>query len=496
MSNLNDKPDLDLISGFKKAENTEQDNISAQNKTNVFVGKLLCGHLENSIQFTQSIVTSSVPMSEEEKSLRKLLCGDKNQFAHKFIASNDDTNIFHPSEPEEPEPINQEKIKQENGMSHGGLGFDPALPPHNNNSGAVNMMVNNTSAFSNVPQAAGRTPRLEAVALGYEALMAENIPIAINILPWMKYGCFSMVAAPRGLGKSLFALFLAVCIATGRDFMRWAIERPCGVLYVDGEMALSDFRKRLKGFLPSKPPHPLEIINHKNFYETFKKDLRIDSPNVQKYILEYLDDRPEIKFVIFDNLSCLLSINENSSDEWREKMLPFIQKCQRRDIAVLLVHHLNKSKKQRGTGAREDQLDISIQLNEVNDDPNDGAFFEVEFKKNRAVFGDIVKPFRAKLKTNEQGLFEWDIDDGKPPVKVRLHDYLKKCYPQVPTGGEAVEAIDATKGAISKAKDKLVEDGVLMPGTKLVLVNPPDAPQEELPVTSEMTQTEEVLETI
>src|SRR5262245_17572714 len=55
----------------------------------------------------------------------------------------------------------------------------------------------------------------------------------------------SMLYAPRGIGKTLLALSIGLAVASGSDLLRWSAPSRRRVLYVDGEMTVSDLRQRL-----------------------------------------------------------------------------------------------------------------------------------------------------------------------------------------------------------------------------------------------------------
>lgn len=312
-------------------------------------------------------------------------------------------------------------------------------------------------------------PNLSDSILDFNALLKAKIPERKLILPWLPFGGLTMVAALRGLGKTFFAISLASCVTTGRPFMKWEVSEPTGVLYIDGEMPLGDYRDRLTGFMDETPQKPLLTLNHQNYFRNFENDLDVTSPDLQQAILNLLDMNPEVKLLILDNLSCLAKIREDKSDDWRENFLPFLIKCRRREVAVLMVHHVNKAGDQRGTGAREDHLDSSIILRKVESENTDGAFFKVEFTKNRNVYGDEVEPFTAKLLKGEDGLFKWALDSSEAKVEDRLYRLIKDYGLDGITVTEAAEELDVSKSAVSKAKQKLIEKGKIKPGKRMKL---------------------------
>src|SRR4051812_19639381 len=54
-----------------------------------------------------------------------------------------------------------------------------------------------------------------------------------------------LLAAPTGLGKTMFGMALGLAIATGNNFLHWQGRRPAKVLYVDGEMSQRLMKRRI-----------------------------------------------------------------------------------------------------------------------------------------------------------------------------------------------------------------------------------------------------------
>ncbi len=301
--------------------------------------------------------------------------------------------------------------------------------------------------------------RIDKVILTWPELLKADIPERKEILPWLTEGGLAMVYAVRGLGKTLFALSLASSVACGRPFMRWPVQKAWGVLFVDGEMPQADLRKRLTVLIAVPPEAPLLTLSHENFYRETERDLILTDGKNQNTILSYLDAHPEIRVLIVDNLAALTRIREDKGDEWRESFFPFLMKCRRRGVAVIIVHHAGKNGEQRGTGAREDALDITIKLSRADEDHRDGAYFRVDFTKARGVLGDTVKPFTAKLVEGENQQLTWALSDVEEDTETRLIDLINETDGISVT--DAAEELPRSKGAVSKAKKRLTEIGVL-----------------------------------
>ena len=103
----------------------------------------------------------------------------------------------------------------------------------------------------------------------------------------------------------------------------------------------------------------------------------------------YPDDQ-KIKFWVIDNLASLASgIDENVKKDW-DPINQWLLELRFSGITTLMLHHTNKEGGQRGTSAREDNIDISIMLKNARDyTPEDGARFIVHFTKQRIPTKDL-----------------------------------------------------------------------------------------------------------
>ena len=221
---------------------------------------------------------------------------------------------------------------------------------------------------------------LSKYVLSFDELAEMDIPKREFLLgSWLPNASFGMVYAERGHGKSWFCMAMSVAIAHGsKHFLGWSISSQQGVLYVDGELPLKVLQERLQVITET---WEIPIIKPLNFI----------TPDVQEYGIpdissvkgqEAIDNliTEEIKLIIFDNISTLSRSGvENEAESWLP-LQNWTLDLRRRGIAVLFIHHGNKSGGQRGTSRREDILDTVIQLKRPNDYKTDeGSVFEVHF---------------------------------------------------------------------------------------------------------------------
>lgn len=155
-----------------------------------------------------------------------------------------------------------------------------------------------------------KTFSLNDAVLSHEQLMEADLPERKKLLPWLPEGGLIMVAAPRGIRKTFFGMDLAVKVTSGGEFLKWEVENTAGVLYVDGEMPLGDFRERYSSFINHQPEN-FFILSHEWLWDKAETDLTITLKNIQDEMFDCLDSRPNIRLIVLDNLSSLSNIRED-----------------------------------------------------------------------------------------------------------------------------------------------------------------------------------------
>ena len=239
----------------------------------------------------------------------------------------------------------------------------------------------------------------------------ELPPRRLLLAPWLPEKGLTIIYAPRGVGKTHVALGIGYAVACGGVFLKWEAPEPRRVLYIDGEMPAATMKERLIHIVRQFDKEPPSADHFKLITSDLEEDgIRdIGTANGQRDLMEFAEDAD---LLILDNLSCLVrSGDENEAQSWT-LIQEWLLKLRRMGKSVLLVHHSGKTGQQRGTSKREDILDTAIALLHPHDyTPEEGARFEVHFKKNRGFTGDAAAPFQASLITNPNGTQAWKIAD-------------------------------------------------------------------------------------
>ncbi len=262
-----------------------------------------------------------------------------------------------------------------------------------------------------VPQPEHARPPLHSLNVR-ELLELEIPPREMILNPVLPMQGLAMLYAPRGIGKTHVALWMAYTIACGGAMFenKWQCETPRKVLFIDGEMPASTLQERLSRIIASSEKE-LEDVDH----------LKIITPDCQEGGMpdlstlsgqEWLEPHLKgINLLILDNLSCLCrSGRENESESWT-LLQGWLLNLRRKGISILFVHHAGKGGNQRGTSKKEDILDTVIVLPKPQDyDEREGARFEVHYEKARGFYGDEARPFQAWLK-EDNGKMTWQVQE-------------------------------------------------------------------------------------
>jgi len=286
--------------------------------------------------------------------------------------------------------------------------------------------------------------------------MAMKFPPRENIFsPWLPRQGLTMVYAPRGIGKTHVSLGIGYAVTSAGSFLGWHAETPRNVLFIDGEMPAVVLQERIARIAASNDKEPAAK------FRIYTPDMQpsgminLSCPIDQAELEPFLEG---IDLIILDNLSTLCrSGRENEGEAW----LPVQQWALQQRAAgrsVLFIHHAGKNGEQRGSSRREDVLDTVISLKRPGDyTPDLGACFEVHFEKARGLFGDDTKPFEARLMTAADDTQTWAMQPLENSTAEKVAALLNEGIPQ----SEIPELLHMTRGAISKAKKKAAEMGIL-----------------------------------
>jgi putative DNA primase/helicase len=282
------------------------------------------------------------------------------------------------------------------------------------------------------------------------------------LAPILPERSLSMLYAPRGIGKSWLGLSIGLAVASGGSVLRWNAPRPRHVLFVDGEMVLSDLQVRLNSILAGLgtriPNDGFRVLaaDHSEL------GINLGSPEGQRELERHLDGAD---LLILDDLSTLMANgSEGASDAWLP-MQNFLLRLRRKGVAVLLVHHAGVNGRQRGTSRREDALDTVIALRRPGDySPEQGARFEVHIEKARTLAGEGALPFEAAVEALGTGVgkpgIRWTARDLKPPIFQQAVELFSRGL----SVRQVKQALGISHGEAGRLRLRAAAEGLLEPG--------------------------------
>lgn len=293
-------------------------------------------------------------------------------------------------------------------------------------------------------------PQVTAVILTDFLSMALR-PRTNIIDPFLPEAGLGMIYAERGIGKTFFALELAMAVANGGEFLKFKAPKPARVLYIDGEMPANTMQSRLidiKNRMIINPGFIDPMLITPDLQSEFMPNL--STSEGAEAVRKYTD---QADLIIVDNISTLCSSGkENDAESWIP-IQRWALNLRRQGKSVLFIHHAGKNGSQRGTSKREDILDTVILLKRPKEyEPQMGASFEIHFEKSRGVIGEGVEPI-ACYKTENGWAYSTLEETNYQRVVSLASDGLKQ--------KDIAEELNLSKGQVSKLYNKAIKDGLV-----------------------------------
>ncbi len=212
----------------------------------------------------------------------------------------------------------------------------------------------------------------------------------------------AMIYAKPGVGKTMLALYLSLCIANGRPFFRYPTVQK-RVAYLDGEMPAPLLQNRvieqMRAFGPgcSLPQIYCADLDP-------GKRLDLSKPRDRDTVFHLPAD-----VIIIDNVASLYPQPKENEGESFQPMNDFIFRMRQAGKLLILIDHANRQGTYRGTSRKVDHLDTVIQLEDM---PSMlGLRIRMTFEKARTFWGRDREPLEVTY-GRESGGDRWGMESG------------------------------------------------------------------------------------
>jgi len=280
---------------------------------------------------------------------------------------------------------------------------------------------------------------------------------AEHLHPWFKEASIILIAGDRGIGKSFFGHLIANSIRQGKACGPWECHLSAPILLVDGEMAINDLQERSEMLgLNTDGLSPLYLYSDALANQSGISRAHLVNEGWREQVKSIILAR-HIKILILDNLASLAAgLDENVKKDW-DPINQWLIDLRFHGVSTIMEHHTGKAGSQRGTSAREDNLDISILLKRANDYiPEDGCRFIASFIKARVSQDSLslIGDTEFQLEQTSDGKYEFKTKNIRKALKEDIIRMLGEGTKQT----KIAEALHIDKGYVSRIA-KGVKDG-------------------------------------
>lgn len=238
-------------------------------------------------------------------------------------------------------------------------------------------------------------------------LLKTNIPEREELLGHLVLSrTINNVSGEAGLGKSTITMAVCAAIATAGKFLKWEAKAASRVLYVDGEMLLSDLKTRIK-----KICHQMDVNQKLLFMENLiflNGELCIDGlPSLLtregQMLLELKLLESRAKVIVLDNLTSLLPDADSADTVAMKAFLQWLKNLRYAGYTVITINHMTKSGARCGSVVLDTYNDMTIDLTaEIKNKERTGNT-RFTFAKSRHLSASQKQGFLYRYDDDESG---------------------------------------------------------------------------------------------
>lgn len=292
-----------------------------------------------------------------------------------------------------------------------------------------------------------------------EILDREFPPREDLLSPWLKQGESALIYAAPGVGKSMFALSLALAVAGGGKFLDWQAPRPYRVLFVDGEMPMDTIKERTELLLKALPGIDHELIrqNLHVFARQFQ-DASVTFPNLATTEGQAELERQAVGYdlVILDNLSTLANVEDENASKAFQPIVGFLMRMKQLGQGCILIHHSGKkASTYRGSSMLATTFEVILGLEKLSGlKAAHGTAFQIKWDKLRAKPDERIKSWEVWLDEDH-----WEFEAAASEEVDILLEALKSG--KYVNQKELAEALKWDPSKVTRTKEKAIATGAI-----------------------------------
>lgn len=231
----------------------------------------------------------------------------------------------------------------------------------------------------------------------------------------------NLMYAEAGIGKTWVSLYISCCLACGKNAFddRWKPEKPCKVLYVDGEMGEDDLKIRLAMIKNHfKGEEDQELLRKNFFFVSIRSKVPdLSTAEGQRLVDIHLEEirkrtgyHERVAFMVIDNLG-VLTLNSDSHTSWG-RFFAWLKELKDKGTSSMIIHHTNKKGDQRGTEVKMAAVDNAFFIEGNNSNEDTSLFMTIHVKKGRHIYGSAKKSISVEFTPSENNSNWRFIDTG------------------------------------------------------------------------------------
>jgi hypothetical protein len=196
------------------------------------------------------------------------------------------------------------------------------------------------------------------------AELADTTPPEWLVPGFIPLSAHVLLSAPAKTGKSATALWVAGCLALGRDPFTGAPGTRRRVMYLDFEMNKRDVRTRLDklGFGPD------EVLANTDYFLRPRLPGKLNTATGAVWMKAMLEVCPA-DLVVIDTAARVVEGAENDAPTWHAFHEHAQAVVRAAEVALLLIDHEgHEGGRARGTSAKADNVDVIWSLGKTGDD--------------------------------------------------------------------------------------------------------------------------------